>query len=76
MLVLYLFGSWRSNPCPQRSVLCISCTVAGSYAIKWVALSIILTYCKLCRNSTFGKRIWHQAILLAANCLDVRRCNE
>ena len=48
MLVLYLFGS-----CPKihgtpalvhkEGVLCISCTVAGSYAIKWVALSIILT---------------------------------
>ena len=48
MLVLYLFGS-----CPRihgtaafvhnEGVLCISCTVTGSYAIKWVALSIILT---------------------------------
>ena len=47
MLVLYLFGS-----CPKihgtpalvhnEGVLCINCTVAGSYAIKWVALSIIL----------------------------------
>ena len=44
---MYLFGS-----CPKihatlalihnESVLCISCTVAGSYAIKWVTLSIIL----------------------------------
>ena len=48
MLVLYLFGS-----CPKihgtpalvnnESVLCINCTVAGFYAIKWVALSIIFT---------------------------------
>ena len=48
MLVLYLFGS-----CPKihgtaalvhnKGVLCIRCTVACSYAIKWVALSIILT---------------------------------
>ena len=48
MLVLYLFWS-----CPDiygtrallhnEGVLCISCTVAGSYAIKWVALSIIVT---------------------------------
>ena len=48
MLVLYLFGS-----CPKmhgtpafvhkEGVLCIGCTVAGSYAIKWVALSSILT---------------------------------
>ena len=48
MLVLYLFGS-----CPRihgtralvnnQGILCISCTLTGSYAIKWVALSIILT---------------------------------
>ena len=48
MLVLYMFGS-----CPKihgtpvvvhkESVLCISCTVVDSYAIKRVALSIILT---------------------------------
>ena len=48
MLVAYLFGS-----CPKthgtlalvhnEGVLCISCTVTGSYAINWVALSIILT---------------------------------
>ena len=48
MLGLYLFGS-----CPKihgtpalvhnEGVLCISCTVTGSYAIKWVALSIIIT---------------------------------
>ena len=47
-MVLYLFGS-----CPKihgtpvlvhnEGVLCISCKVTGSYAIKWVALSIILT---------------------------------
>ena len=47
MQVLYLFGS-----CPKihgtpafvhnEDVLCISPTVTGSYAIKWVALSIIL----------------------------------
>ena len=47
-VVLYLFGS-----CPtihgtlalvhNESVLCISCTVAGSSAIQWVALSIIVT---------------------------------
>ena len=45
---MYVFGS-----CPKihgssalvhnEGVLCISCTVAGSYAIKWVAFSIILT---------------------------------
>ena len=48
MLVLYLFGS-----CPKmhgtpagvhnEGVLYIGCTVTASYAIKWVALSIILT---------------------------------
>ena len=48
MLVLYLFGS-----CPKihgtpalvhnGGVLFISCTMTGSYAIKWVALSIIPT---------------------------------
>ena len=48
MLVLHLFGS-----CPKihgtpalvhdEGVLSISCTVTDSYAIKWVALSIILT---------------------------------
>ena len=45
---MYFFGS-----CPKihgtpalvqnEGVWCISCTVTGSYAIKWVALSIILT---------------------------------
>ena len=48
MLVPYLFGS-----CPKihgtpalvhnEGVLRNSCTVAGSYAIQWVALSIIFT---------------------------------
>ena len=50
MLVLYLFES-----CPKihgtpalvhnEGVLCMSCTVTvtGSYAIKWVALCIILS---------------------------------
>ena len=48
MLVLYLFGS-----CPKidgtptfvhnEGILCITYRVAGSYAIHWVALSIILT---------------------------------
>ena len=48
MLVLYLFGSSpKIHGTPalvhNEGVLCISCTVAGSYAIKWVALSVILT---------------------------------
>ena len=67
---MYLFGS-----CPKihgtpalvhnRGVLCINCTVTGSYAINWVALSIILTQSKVYCNSTVGKCIWHQAIFLA-----------
>ena len=67
---MYLFGS-----CPKihgtppfvhnEGVLCIGCTVTGSYAIKWVALSIIVTQSKVYCNSTFGKCIGHQAILLA-----------
>ena len=70
MLDLYLFGS-----CPKihgtpalvhnEGILCIRCTVTGSYAIKWVALSSILTQSKVYCNSTFGKCIWHQPILLA-----------
>ena len=48
MLVLYLFESCpRIHGTPalvhHEGVLYISCTVTGSYAIKWVALSIILT---------------------------------
>ena len=48
MLVLYLFGSCpRIHGTPplvhNEGVLCISYTVIGSHAIKWVALSIILT---------------------------------
>ena len=47
MLFLYLFRSCpkiHGTPALVRNegVLCISCTVTGSYAIKWVALSIIL----------------------------------
>ena len=70
MLVLYLFGSCpRIHGTPtlvqNEGVLCISYTVTGSHAIKWVALSIILTWPKVYCISTFGKCIWHQAILLA-----------
>ena len=48
MLVSYLFGSYPKiygTPAlvHDEGVLCISCTVAGSYTIKWVALSVILT---------------------------------
>ena len=70
MLVLYLFGSCpRIHGTPalvhNEGVLCISCTVTGSPAIKWVALSIILMRAEVYCNSTFGKCIWHRAILLA-----------
>ena len=70
MLILYLFGSCpRIHGSPalvhNEGVLCISCTVTGSHAIKWVALSIILMYCKVYCNGTFGTCIWYQAILLA-----------
>ena len=45
---MYLFGSCPKIHGPpalvrNKGFLCISCTVTGSYAIKWVALSIILT---------------------------------
>ena len=48
MLVLHLFRSCpRIHGTPahdhNEGVLCISYTVTGSYAIKWVASSIILT---------------------------------
>ena len=48
MLVLYLFGSCpkiHGIPALVRNdgILCISRTVTGSYDIKWVAFSIILT---------------------------------
>ena len=66
MLVLYLFGS-----CPKihgtpalvhnEGVLCISCTVTGSYTIKWVALSIILTSSKVCCNMQQHVRKMHLA---------------
>ena len=70
MLVLYLFRSCQQvNGTPafvhNEGVLCISCTVTGSYAIEWVTLPIILTKSKVYCNSTFGKCIWYQAILLA-----------
>ena len=47
MLLLFLLGSCsriRGTPALVHSegVLYISCTVTGSYAVKWVALSIIL----------------------------------
>ena len=47
MLILYLFGSCpkiHGTPAFVRNegVLCISCTVTGSYAINSVALFIII----------------------------------
>ena len=60
MLVLYLFGSCQIIYgilvlVHKEGVFCISCTVANFYAIKWVALSIILTECKVYCSDVFGK---------------------
>ena len=72
MLVLYLFGS-----CPKihgtpalfhkEGILYISCTVAGSYAIKWVASSSPNVLCTATARSQSAQPsvLWHQAILLA-----------
>ena len=46
MTILYLFGSYSEIHgtlalAHNEGVLCISCTMTSSYAIKWLALSIL-----------------------------------
>ena len=57
MLVLYLFGlcaKIHGTPAVvhNEGILCIRCMGAGSYTIKWVALSIIVTQYDVCHKQT------------------------